>query len=79
MSGDAYLFCNICLTQQGYKVRNSNRKSSYTHLSDLFIEALKPHVSDLKLYCLHSLRSGGATVAVNNGVKDRMFKDSDVG
>ena len=29
---------------------------------------------DVKKYCIHSLRSGGATIAANNGVKDRLFK-----
>ena len=38
------------------------------------MEALQPHVSDIKQFCLHSLRSGGATAAANNGIKDRMFK-----
>lgn len=74
LSGDDYLFCNICLTKDGYKVRKSNRKMSYSNLRDLFMEALSPYVSDVKKYCLHSLRSGGATAAANNGVKDRMFK-----
>ena len=26
------------------------------------------------LYGMHSLRSGGATLAANNGISDRMFK-----
>ena len=71
---DDYLFCNICLTKNGYRVRKTNRKMSYSNLRELFIEALNPHVSDVKKYCLHSLRSGGASAAANNGVKDRMFK-----
>ena len=29
---------------------------------------------DQKLFGLHSFRSGGATAAANNGVKDRLFK-----
>ena len=74
LSGDDYLFCNICLTKGGYKFRKSNRKMSYSNLRDLFIEALSPYISDVKRYCLHSLRSGGATAAANNGVKDRLFK-----
>ena len=74
LSGDDYLFCNICLTKGGYKFRKSNRKMSYSNLRDLFIEALSPYVSDVKRYCLHSLRSGGATAAANNGVKDRLLK-----
>ena len=74
LSGDDYLFCNICLTKSGYKVRKSNRKMSYSNLRDLFIESLTPHVTDVKRFCLHSLRAGGASAAANNGVKDRMFK-----
>ena len=29
---------------------------------------------DVKTFCVHSLRSGGASAAANNGVKDRIFK-----
>lgn len=47
---------------------------SYTTLRDQFKAAFAPHVSDISQYCLHSLRSGGASAAANNGVKDRMFK-----
>ena len=38
------------------------------------MEALTPHVTDVKRFCLHSLRAGGVSAAANNGVKDRMFK-----
>ena len=74
LSGDDYLLCNICFTKCSYKVRKSNEKMSYSNLRDLFIEALAPHVLDVKSFSLHSLRSGGASAAANNGVKDRMFK-----
>lgn len=74
LSGNDYLLCNICLTKCGYKVRKANKKMSYSNLRDLFIEALAPHVVDVKSFSLHSLRSGGASAAANNGVKDRMFK-----
>jgi hypothetical protein len=47
---------------------------SYSTLRDLFRNALTPFVTDINKYCLHSLRSGGATAAANKGVKDRMFK-----
>ena len=47
---------------------------SYTCLREQFIWALSPHVSDIHKYCLHSLRSGGASAAANNGINDRMFK-----
>ncbi|XP_069114860.1 uncharacterized protein [Argopecten irradians] len=38
------------------------------------IKAFKPHVNDISKYCLHSLRSGGATAAANRGIGDRLFK-----
>ena len=47
---------------------------SYTNLREEFLAALSPHVTDISKYCLHSLRSGGASAAANNGVQDRMFK-----
>ncbi|ESP03435.1 hypothetical protein LOTGIDRAFT_171372 [Lottia gigantea] len=33
-----------------------------------------PHVEDISQYCLHSLRSGGATAEANKGLADRLFK-----
>lgn len=74
LQNDDYLLCNLSATKSGYKVRKANKKMSYTNLRELFMEALEPHVEDIRHYCLHSLRSGGATVAANNGVRDRMFK-----
>ena len=43
-------------------------------MRELFIEAFKPFVSDIKYYGLHSLRSGGATAACNCNIPDRLFK-----
>lgn len=74
LSDEDYLFCNISLTKNGYKTRKANKRMSYTNMREIFLEALEPHVDDVKKYCLHSLRSGGATIAANNGVKDRLFK-----
>ena len=74
MSGDDFLFCNICLTKTGYKMRKNNKRITYSNLRQLFLDAIAPHVPDVHKYCLHSLRSGGATIAANNGVKDRLFK-----
>ena len=74
LEGDNYLFCNISKTKKGFKVRNVNKQMSYTNLRQLFMNAVKPHVADVTVYCLHSLRAGGASAAANNGVKDQMFK-----
>ena len=47
---------------------------SYSNLRDEFLKALKPRVKDVSKYCLHSLRSGGASISANSGIKDRLFK-----
>ena len=43
-----YLFCNLCLTKEGYKIRKSNKRMSYSNLRDLFLQALKPLVKKCK-------------------------------
>ncbi|XP_071111511.1 uncharacterized protein [Haliotis cracherodii] len=63
-NSETYLFRNL----------SENKPMSYTRLRELFIEAFKPYVPDIKCYGLHSLRSGGATVAANRYIPDRMFK-----
>jgi hypothetical protein len=41
---------------------------SYTHTREIVLAALRPFVSDVSLYGLHSLRSGGASAACNSHV-----------
>ena len=72
--GSDFLFCNLSKTKTAYKTRLVNKAMSYTNLRDQFIAAFSPHVSDISKFCLHSLRSGGASAAANHGIKDRMFK-----
>jgi integrase len=71
---DDYIFCNLSSTSKGFKPRDRNKPMSYSTLRDLFRNALKPHVDNIEKFCLHSLRSGGASAAANTGVKDRLFK-----
>ncbi|XP_071105314.1 integrase/recombinase xerD homolog [Haliotis cracherodii] len=73
-NSETYLFRNLAKTSDGYIFRAENKPMSYTRLRELFIEAFKPYVPDIKCYGLHSLRSGGATLAANRGIPDRMFK-----
>lgn len=54
----------------GEKLR-SNRGLSYIRLRELFKLKLG---YDSNEFGLHSLRAGGATVAANVGVEDRLFK-----
>ncbi|XP_053405894.1 uncharacterized protein LOC123561533 isoform X1 [Mercenaria mercenaria] len=71
---DIYIFCGMSKCKNGYKLRDMNKPISYTTLRELFIEAFKYHVPDISKFGLHSLRSGDATAAANNGIKDRLFK-----
>ena len=71
---DTFIFSRITFKQGVYDVRNTDKHISYTTLREIFIEAFKPHVKDIKAFGLHSLRSGGASSAANNGIKDRLFK-----
>lgn len=47
---------------------------SYSNVRSLFLEAFKHHVNDISKFCLHSLRSGGATQAANRGIPGHLFK-----
>ena len=47
---------------------------SYSRVQELAIEKQKEIGLDSKYLGLHSLRSGGASAAVNTGVPDRWFK-----
>lgn len=69
-----YVFCNLTRSKNGYVVRKQKKAMSYSNFRDEFKRVISPYVEDINKYCLHSLRSGGASCAANNGVKDRMFK-----
>ncbi|KAK3105318.1 hypothetical protein FSP39_022401 [Pinctada imbricata] len=71
---DTFLFQNVTKCEHGYKFRQGNKPMSYSRMRELFIEAFKPFVSDIRSYGLHSLRSGGASAAANHGIPDRLFK-----
>ena len=46
---------------------------SLTNRQELFIEAFKPLVFDILMYCLLSLRLGGATAAASHSITDSLF------
>ena len=73
-NSNTHVFGTLSACKMGYKVRENSKAISYTTLRELFIEAFKPHVSDISRYGLHSLRSGGATAAASHGIPDRLFK-----
>ena len=68
-----YLFRPVCKSKTGERLRESG-KISYSCLREQFKKKLENlgyrHVD----FGLHSLQAGGATLAANLGVPDRLFK-----
>ena len=50
-----------------------NKGISYTRAREVFLKNLKSFNVESHNYCLHSLRSGGASSAANNNVSDRLI------
>jgi hypothetical protein len=67
------LFEAICHTKNGEKLRKWG-SVSYTPVRELLLAKLRALGYDSALYGTHSLRAGGATLAANSGIPDRMFK-----
>ena len=73
-SSDKFLFRGIVSTKNGESLRECDKHVCYETIRKQVLSALKPFVSDIKSYGLHSLRRGGATAAANLGIKDRLFQ-----
>ena len=69
-----YVFRAITSTKNGSTLRKSDKPISYTRVRENVLDGLKNIGLEVELFGLHSLRAGGATVAANLGVKDRLFK-----
>ena len=57
-----------------FSLRTKNKPISYSRIRENFIKVLKAVNLDWRKYGLHSLRSGGASLAAYNGVSDKLFK-----
>ena len=57
-----------------FSLRTKIKPISYSRIREIFIKVLKAVNLDWKKYGLHSLRSGGASLAAYNGMSDRLFK-----
>jgi len=74
-SSEEFIFRAATVTKSNPigKLRKGN-SLSYTRMREILLEELEGIGLDKKNFGLHSLRSGGATAAANNGVPDRLFK-----
>jgi integrase len=66
-------YVSFCKSTDSYQLRNSCQ-ISYTRARGILLSALKAVGLDKRQFGLHSLRSGGATVAAAVGIDDILFK-----
>ena len=59
---------------QHWTMRNKNVPLSYARARELFLDVVAVVGMEREEFSLHSLRSGGASIAANAGVNDRLFK-----
>ena len=57
-----------------YKLVAKNIPLSYTRARELLLNSLTAIGLDSKHFCLHSLRSGGASAATSINISDRLIK-----
>ena len=76
LSGSVSLFRPVRFFKSTNSYKLYGVKLSYTRCREIFKECLKEIGVDHKLYCLHSLRSGGATSAVryNTNLSERVLE-----
>ena len=72
---DEFLFRAVSwsTSQSRYSLRKLNKPISYSTVRTNMLDMFKALGLDPKSYGLHSARSGGASCAANNGVRDRLF------
>ena len=76
-NSDEFIFRSVFWSkkQNCYCLRsNKSVHISYTRIREVFLRSLDDIGYDSKKFGLHSMRSGGASAAANNGINDRLFK-----
>ena len=73
-SSNEFIFRAIMCSRKRQTLRQKDNPASYSTIRDEFKSILKAIKLNPSLYGLHSLRSGGASVAANLGVRDRLIK-----
>ena len=59
---DKYIFRNLQKNKSGFTLRKENKPMTYIRFREMFIESFKSLVPNIKMFGLHSLRSGGASM-----------------
>ena len=68
-----FLFCRVFISN-GKQFLQKTKKMSYSNVIDIVKRKSDAIGLDSKEYSTHSMRAGGATLAANSGVLDRLFQ-----
>ena len=66
------LICRIFKTKSGHKI-SKTKGISYSRIREIFKGYISEITTTPENFGLHSLRSGGASAAANNGISDRLI------
>ena len=69
-----YIFRGITKSKYSERLRKKNCPLSYTRAREIILQTCESIGLNKKQFGTHSLRSGGASMAANAGVPDRLFK-----
>ena len=70
---ESFLICRLAKTRKGHRAIGKSA-ISYNAVRETFMRFIRPICKDKdewKKFCTHSMRSGGATTASNNGISER--------
>ena len=73
ISSSIYIF-RVIFKGKKSRLRRKNKSISYTTIRQNLSNVIKAVGLNWKDYGLHSLRAGGASLAANKGIPDRLFK-----
>ena len=73
-SSSEYIFRRITSSKNHKKLVSVDKHISYSTYRESFKGSFKNIITDIQKYSTHSSRSGGATIAANLGVNDRIFQ-----
>ena len=73
ISSSQYIFRAISKSRKS-RLRRKNKPISYTTIRQNLLKVIKAVGLNWKDYGLHSFRAGGASLAANKGIPDRLFK-----
>ena len=66
------LICRIFKTKSGHKI-SKTKGITYSRIREIFKGYISEITTTPENFGLHSLRSGGASAAANNGISDRLI------